>query len=156
MAKLAKSDEEKRQQALQRGLLAQLHQFSRNLIYTTMMRSGGEPFGAPFEVGPPTLTERIVKYFRQKSFFGFETLEKLQNRGRRNKYTRHGAAPHRGPYMHLPEVRAGRGFVARFITYLRDNRFFVFTGSPEDPRARRPRRAPNLRPDPPQGPLDLP
>lgn len=153
MARLAKSEEEKRQQALQRGLLAQLHQFSRNLIYITMMRSGGEPFGAPFEVGTPTLTERIVKLFRQKSFFSFETLEKLQTRSHRNKYTRHGAAPHRGPYTHLPEVRSGRGFVARFLTYLRDNRFFMSLGAARSGQpARRPTRS---RPDQSPQPLDL-
>ena len=40
-----------------------------------VMRGGGEPFGKPFEVGPQTLTERVVTFFKQRGFFGFESLE---------------------------------------------------------------------------------
>jgi hypothetical protein len=69
---------------------------SADRIYRSLMRSGGEPFGAPFESGTPTLTERIVQLFKQAGFFGFETLERLRKRNRRNKFTRHGAAPFSG------------------------------------------------------------
>lgn len=71
---------------------------SAETLYDATMRSGGEPFGAPFESGTSTLTERIVKLLRQAGFFGFETMEKLRARNRRNKFTRHGAAPFVGDY----------------------------------------------------------
>lgn len=68
-------------------------------IYETMMRSGGEPFGAPFEVGVSSLTTKVVEFFRQAGFFGFETLERLMVRNRRNKFTRHGSAPFTGDLL---------------------------------------------------------
>ena len=71
---------------------------SSDRIRQAVMKSGGEPFLAPFEVGVSTLTEKIVKFFKQMSFFGFETLEHLKQNNRRNKFTRHGSAPFRGQY----------------------------------------------------------
>ena len=72
---------------------------STDLIYESMMRGGGEPFGPPFELGVSTLTEKIVKFFKQRSFFGFETIEKARTRVRRNKFTRYGAAPFVGEHL---------------------------------------------------------
>ncbi len=77
---------------------AQPKRTSAEIIYESMMRGGGEPFGAPFEMGTSTLTEKIVKYFKQAGFFSFETMEKLRRRRRRNKFTRYGAAPYLGDY----------------------------------------------------------
>jgi hypothetical protein len=71
---------------------------SAERIFRSVMRSGGEPFGAPFESGVASLTERIVRLFKQAGFFGFETLERLRRRNRRNKFTRHAAAPYTGDY----------------------------------------------------------
>lgn len=62
------------------------------------MRSGGEPFGPPYEIGTPSLTEKIVRLFKLRGFFAFETLEKLGRPNRRNKYTRHSAANYLGRY----------------------------------------------------------
>lgn len=77
---------------------------SAERIYRSVMRTGGEPFGAPFENGTATLTERIVRLFKQAGFFGFETLERLRKKNRRNKFTRHGSAPFVGDY---PAKRRG-------------------------------------------------
>ena len=66
-------------------------------IYRYIMRGGGEPFGAPFEMGKPSLTEKIVRFFKQKSFFGFETLEPTKKKKNINKFTRYGASRYRGP-----------------------------------------------------------
>ncbi len=78
---------------------------NHEVLYDAVMRGGGEPFGAPFEVGVSTLTERIVKLFKQFGFFSFESLEKLRAHNRRNKFTRHGAAPYVGDY---PDTMVGR------------------------------------------------
>lgn len=80
------------------GLTKGYQRKSSELIYESIMRGGGEPFGAPFELGIGSLTERIVKLFRQKSFFAFETIERPRRRGRRNKFTRYAAAPFRGSH----------------------------------------------------------
>lgn len=66
-------------------------------IYRYIMRGGGEPFGAPFGIGKPSLTEKIVRFFKQKSFFGFETLEPSKQKRNINKFTRYGASRYRGP-----------------------------------------------------------
>ena len=71
---------------------------SAERIRDYIMRGGGEPFGRPFQVHTPSLTERAVKFFKQRSFFGFETLEKPQNGPRANKFTRYGASRYRGPH----------------------------------------------------------
>ncbi len=71
---------------------------SAERIYRSVMKGGGEPFGAPFENGVSSLTSRIVRLFKQAGFFGFETLERLRKRNRRNKFTKHGAAPYLGEY----------------------------------------------------------
>jgi hypothetical protein len=71
---------------------------SADLIYDSVMRCGGEPFGAPFEAGLSSLTERIVKLFKLSGFFGFESMERLRAKNRRNKFTRHGAAPFLGEH----------------------------------------------------------
>jgi hypothetical protein len=76
-----------------------------DVIYRAVMRTGGEPFGAPFEVGLSSLTQRLVHALRQIGFFRFETLERLRPRHRRNKFTRHGAAPFVGDH---PPRRGGR------------------------------------------------
>lgn len=73
-------------------------QASQNLIYQSVMRAGGVPFLAPFEIGLSSLTERVVKFFKQKSFFGFETIERAKKSRAFNKFTRYGAARFRGRY----------------------------------------------------------
>jgi len=77
---------------------------SNELIYDAMMRGGGEPFGAPYEVGTSSLTERIVRFFKQKSFFGFETFEKRRRRRRKNRFTRYGSSRYNGDYD-MPAVK---------------------------------------------------
>lgn len=126
------SEEEKLREAQQLTLWGHLRKVSRNLIYGVMMRGGGEPFGAPFERGMQSLDERVVKKLHQRSFFSFESLEKLRRRRERNKFTRHGAAPYRGPYQFAPRIQASRGVVERFIRYLRENRFFMFVPPQDD------------------------
>jgi hypothetical protein len=66
-------------------------------IYRFIMRGGGEPFGAPYEMGKQSLTEKIVRFFKQKSFFGFETMEPTKRKKNINKFTRYGASRYRGP-----------------------------------------------------------
>ncbi len=66
-------------------------------IYRFIMRGGGEPFGAPYEIGKQSLTEKIVRFFKQKSFFGFETMEPTKKKKNINKFTRYGASRYRGP-----------------------------------------------------------
>ena len=78
---------------------------SEDVIYRAVMGSGGEPFGAPFEAGLSTLTQKLVKLVKQTGFFRFETLERLRRRNQRNKFTRHGAAPYVGDH---PDRRRGR------------------------------------------------
>jgi hypothetical protein len=78
------------------GLRRDYQRKSTDLIYEAVMRGGGEPFGAPFEAGVGSLTDRIVKLFRQKSFFGFETLDRPRRKNRGNRFTRYGASPFRG------------------------------------------------------------
>ena len=68
---------------------------SSELIYESVMRGGGEPFMAPFDVGTATLTDGIVKRFKLKGFFGFETVERTKVNRRRNKFTRYGATNRR-------------------------------------------------------------
>ena len=84
------------------GLLKNYRRPSSELIYESMMRGGGEPFGPPFEAGVSSLTEKIVKLFKQHSFFSFETMEKPRRKARRNKFTRYGAAPYKGSYRRKP------------------------------------------------------
>lgn len=87
--------------APQRPLLTTLHRkASKNIIYEAMTRSG-DAFGRPFIAGVSSLTERVVKKLRQKSFFGFETFDRLMARRKANdtdvnKFTKYGAAPYRG------------------------------------------------------------
>ena len=80
------------------GLEPHTHRPSADLIYETIMRGGGEAFGAPFEVGVPTLTERVVAFFKQKGFFGFESFEGSRPKRRRNRFTRHGSSRYYGAY----------------------------------------------------------
>jgi hypothetical protein len=75
---------------------------SRDLIYEAMSRAGGDAFGAPFALGLASLTERVSTKLKQHGFFGFETLEQQQPQAQRNKFTRQGAAPFRGPYRRKP------------------------------------------------------
>ena len=84
------------------GLLKNYRRPSSELIYESIMRGGGEPFGSPFEAGVASLTDKIVKLFKQHSFFGFETLEKPRRKVRRNKFTRYGSAPYKGTYRKKP------------------------------------------------------
>ena len=84
-------------QKMVRDLLAALRRSSRETIYESMMRGGGEPFGAPYEVGASSLTVQIVRKLKQRGFFTFETLEKeIPKPG--NKFTRYGSAPFKGNY----------------------------------------------------------
>ena len=71
---------------------------SSELIYESIMKGGGEPFGEPYEVSAQSLTERIVRFFRQRGFFAFEFFERRRVRRRKNKFTKYGAAPFRGDY----------------------------------------------------------
>ena len=73
------------------------------LIYRAMMRGGGAPFGAPFEVGLASLTTKVVKLLKQTGFFGFETMEHVRRRNLRNKFTLHGAAPYVGEHGRRPK-----------------------------------------------------
>jgi hypothetical protein len=104
MANLTKTPEpaastvERRRDAAQLRLWRALAKASQDLIYMALQRAGGEPFAAPFEPGLPTLTMRVVRFLKQRSFFMFNSMEILQRRAQRNKFTRHGASPYRGPY----------------------------------------------------------
>ena len=80
------------------GLRKNYQRSSHDLIYETVMRGGGEPFGEPFAAGTSSLTQKIVKLFKQRGFFRFETLEKPRPKRWKNKFTRYGAAPYRGDY----------------------------------------------------------
>lgn len=81
------------------GLLKDYQRPSADLIHEAVMRAGGVPFLEPFEIGVLSLTERVVRLFRQMGFFGFEWLDqRLRQRSRRNKFTRYGAARFRGDY----------------------------------------------------------
>ncbi len=80
------------------GLLKDYQRNSGELIYESVMRGGGEPFGAPFELHISSLTDKLVKLFKQRSFFSFETLERGRGKNRRNRFTRYGASPFRGTY----------------------------------------------------------
>jgi len=82
------------------GLGTHKQRRSESLIYESVMRGGGEPFGAPFGPHVASLTERVVRFFRQRGFFGFDTLEKPQPK--RNRFTRYGAARYRGSYRAEP------------------------------------------------------
>lgn len=55
-------------------------------------RSSGTSFGAPFELGTTSLTEKIVDWFKQKGFFAVETSERVSPQNQRNKYSAHGAS----------------------------------------------------------------
>ena len=68
------------------------------MIYESIMRGGGEPFGAPFEFGTQSLTRKIVEFLKQRGFFNFETIEKIKPRQRQNKFTRYGTTTFRGSY----------------------------------------------------------
>ena len=67
-------------------------------IYRYVMKGGGAAFGQPYESGKQSLTEKIVKFFKQRGFFGFETLETPKTQTKTNKFTKYGAARYRGPY----------------------------------------------------------
>ena len=73
---------------------------SADRIYETVMRGGGEPFGAPFTLGVASLTQRVVQRIKQRGFFGFETLERPAQapEAAPNKFTRYGARPFAGEY----------------------------------------------------------
>ena len=71
---------------------------SHDVIYESVMRGGGEPFGAPYEVGVSSLTEKIVRFFRQRSFFGFEVFEGARPKRKRNRFTRYGSSRYFGSY----------------------------------------------------------
>jgi hypothetical protein len=73
------------------GLTGVTKQGSTDLIYETIMRGGGEPFGKPWEVSNSSLTEKLVKLLKQKGFFSWESLDRGAAASR-NKFTRYGAA----------------------------------------------------------------
>lgn len=91
------------------GLTPGSHRRSEDLIYESIMRGGGEPFGIPFEINIGSLTEKIVKFFRQRSFFGFEIFERGRPKHRLNKFTRYGASRFFGTY----DVSAARHAAGR-------------------------------------------
>ena len=78
---------------------------SRDRIYESMMRGGGEPFGQPFAMGLSSLTQAVARKIKQKGFYAFETLERpdASTASEANKFTRYGAAPFRGD--HAPKKR---------------------------------------------------
>ena len=73
-------------------------QASSERIYQSVMRGGGEPYGSMHVSGIHTLTEKIVRFLKQKGFFSFLTFEKPKTLQKPNKYTRYGAAPYVGDY----------------------------------------------------------
>ena len=78
---------------------AHIKRKSSDLIYESIMRGGGEPFGAPFEFGTQSLTARIVEFLKQRGFFMFETIEQTkESKKQNNKFTRYGASTFRGHY----------------------------------------------------------
>lgn len=77
---------------------------SNELIRETIMRSGGEPFGRPYEASVHSLTDKIVRMLKLKSFFGFEIFERPARR--RNKFTRYGASRFFGRYNARAAKRA--------------------------------------------------
>ena len=81
---------------------------SENQIRDFIMRGGGEPFGRPYDIDTPSLTERAVNFFKQRSFFGFETFEKPKEQKIPNKFTRYGATRFRGSYKKDEETPKGR------------------------------------------------
>ena len=70
---------------------------SADLIYEVVMRGGGEPFGAPWELGPASLTDKRAKQLNQRGYSAFETLERPETLGR-NRFTRYGASRYLGRY----------------------------------------------------------
>ncbi|MEL6544724.1 MAG: hypothetical protein AAFQ82_08860 [Myxococcota bacterium] len=99
--KLERDDTELRESAnplakIDDGLTQNLKRPSNDLIHESIMRGGGEPFGEPFSPGTSTLTSKIVSFFKQRGFFGFETFEKTHKK--RNKFTRYGSSRFRGAY----------------------------------------------------------
>ncbi len=88
------------------GLSPGSHRRSEDLIYESIMRGGGEPFGIPFEISIGSLTDKIVKFFRQRSFFGFEIFERSRPKRRHNKFTRYGASRFFGSYDATAAKRA--------------------------------------------------
>ena len=84
------------------------HRPSEDLIYESVMRGGGEPFGPPYSIGLQSLTDKVVKFFKQRSFFGFEIFEKSRAKRRRNRFTRYGASRYFGSYDQAAAGRARR------------------------------------------------
>jgi len=84
---------------------ADLKRESGDLIYESIMRGGGEPFGAPFEFGTQSLTRKIVEFLKQRGFFNFETIEKIKPRQRQNKFTRYGTTRFRGSYRKKKDTK---------------------------------------------------
>lgn len=80
---------------------------SRDRVYESVMRGGGEPFGEPFTFGLSSLTAWAVRKIKQRGFFGFETLERPDPEARLhgNKFTRYGAAPFRGEHVNKRKPR---------------------------------------------------
>jgi|GEM_PF-4851477 len=70
---------------------------SSDLLYESMMKSGGQAFGQPYVIGTTSLTERVVRRHKQKGSFGYSTYEKMNYR-RRNYFTRAGASRYQGEY----------------------------------------------------------
>jgi len=100
-----KSEEETESEATTYERLQDAKDESATGVKDYIMRGGGAPFGRPYDLGTPSLTERVVLFFKQKSFFKFETFErKTTNKG--NKFTRYGASRYRGklrgPSNNLP------------------------------------------------------
>ncbi len=77
------------------GLSKNYQRPSTDLISEYIARGGGEAFGRPLGLGELSLTEKVVKFFKQKSFFGFESFEKPK-RKTSNKFTRYGSSPYKG------------------------------------------------------------
>ena len=88
-------------------LTTEYRRSARNVIYEAMMRAG-DAFGRPLTVGVSSLTEKVVRSFKQKGFFSFESYDRTgdapKNRDPEvNKFTRYGAAPFRGDHRSKTE-----------------------------------------------------
>ena len=70
---------------------------SHELLYESIMHSGGEPFGNALGPGVTTLTNKTVKRFRKRGHFLFSTYEAFDER-RRNRFTRAGATTNQKEY----------------------------------------------------------
>lgn len=97
---------------------------SQELLYESVMKSGGDPFMQSLGMGVTTLTERVARRFRKKGHFLISTYE-VFNQKQRNPFTRAGASPYQGEYPDEvieiafdPSKRRTRSRLQRFWDWL--------------------------------------